>query len=62
MPAKNTNKSLDTNTEAKIKTAARNVFHKKGFAGTRTRDIAKEANMNLALLNYYFKSKENFLS
>ncbi len=42
----------------RLKTAARIVFHKKGFAGTRTRDIAKEANMNLALLNYYFRSKE----
>jgi len=58
MSDKNTRKSLDTNTESKIKSAARIVFHKKGFAGTRTRDIAKEANMNLALLNYYFKSKE----
>lgn len=58
MPAKNMTKPLDTNTETKIKTAARVVFHKKGFAAARTRDIAKQANMNLALLNYYFKSKE----
>ena len=58
MAAKNAKKSLDTTTEAKIKAAARVVFHKKGFAGTRTRDIAKEADMNLALLNYYFHSKE----
>src|SRR5918993_746910 len=57
MPAKNARKTLDSNTESKIKAAARTVFHQKGFAGTRTRDIAKEANMNLALLNYYFKSK-----
>ncbi len=33
------------------------VFHKKGFAATRTRDIAEEAGINLALLNYYFRSK-----
>ncbi|NCP83621.1 MAG: TetR/AcrR family transcriptional regulator, partial [Bacteroidetes bacterium] len=32
--------------------------HKKGFAATRTRDIAEEAGINLALLNYYFRSKE----
>jgi AcrR family transcriptional regulator len=51
-------KTRDTNAEAKILAAARVVFHKKGYAGTRTRDIAKEANMNLALLNYYFESKE----
>jgi len=48
----------DINTEEKIKAAARNVFHKKGFAATRTRDIAEEANINLALLNYYFRSKQ----
>lgn len=58
MRAKNTTKSPVTNTETKILVAARAVFHKKGFAGTRTRDIAKEAGMNLALLNYYFDSKE----
>jgi AcrR family transcriptional regulator len=58
MRAKNTRKSPDANTESKIKAAARTVFHTKGFAATRTRDIAKEADMNLALLNYYFKSKQ----
>jgi len=58
MPAKSKSKPPDPNTEAMIKTAARAVFHRKGFAATRTRDIAEEANMNLALLNYYFKSKK----
>ena len=48
----------DSTTEAKIKNAARIVFHKKGFAATRTRDIAEEAGINLALLNYYFRSKQ----
>jgi AcrR family transcriptional regulator len=57
MRAKKVKKTPDTNTETKILTAARTVFHKKGFAATRTRDIAKEADMNLALLNYYFRSK-----
>jgi len=51
-------KTLDTTTEEKIKAAARVVFHKKGYAATRTRDIAEEAGINLALLNYYFRSKE----
>jgi len=51
-------KTLDTTTEEKIKVAARVVFHKKGYAATRTRDIAEEAGINLALLNYYFRSKE----
>lgn len=48
----------DLSTEEKIKEAARVVFHRKGFAATRTRDIAEEAGINLALLNYYFRSKE----
>ena len=30
-------------TEERIKAAARKVFHQKGYAGTRTRDIAEEA-------------------
>jgi AcrR family transcriptional regulator len=51
-------KKIDTSTEEKIKEAARVVFHKKGYAATRTRDIAEEADINLALLNYYFRSKE----
>jgi AcrR family transcriptional regulator len=44
--------------EEKIKEAARLVFTKKGYAATRTRDIAEASGVNLALLNYYFKSKE----
>ncbi len=51
-------KKLDTTTEEKIKNAARIVFYRKGFAATRTRDIAEEAGINLALLNYYFRSKQ----
>ncbi|WP_353126203.1 TetR/AcrR family transcriptional regulator [Parapedobacter pyrenivorans] len=48
----------DLSTEEKIKEAARKVFTQKGYAATRTRDIAEEAGINLALLNYYFRSKE----
>jgi AcrR family transcriptional regulator len=50
--------SSDTSTEEKIKIAASKVFLKKGYSATRTRDIAEEAGINLALLNYYFRSKE----
>ena len=53
-----TKPAADPSTEEKIKIAARSVFHKKGYAATRTRDIAEEAGINLALLNYYFRSKE----
>lgn len=45
-------------TEEKIKEAARRVFTLKGFSATRTRDIAEESGYNLALINYYFRSKE----
>jgi AcrR family transcriptional regulator len=48
----------DLSTEEKIKEAARQVFTRKGYAATRTRDIAEEAGINLALLNYYFRSKQ----
>ena len=58
MAKKKEAKALDTTTEEKIKSAARVAFHKKGYAATRTRDIAEEADINLALLNYYFRSKE----
>jgi AcrR family transcriptional regulator len=54
--APETDKNLST--EQRIKEAASIVFHKKGYAATRTRDIAEEAGINLALLNYYFRSKE----
>jgi len=53
-----TKKNKDASTEEKIIEAARKVFTLKGYAATRTRDIAKEAGLNLALLNYYFRSKE----
>lgn len=49
---------INLSTQEKIKDAARKVFLRKGYAATRTRDIAEEAGMNLALLNYYFRSKE----
>jgi AcrR family transcriptional regulator len=52
----------DDSAEEKIKEAARVVFTQKGYAATRTRDIAEAAGINLALLNYYFRSKENLFS
>ncbi|MDA3883872.1 MAG: TetR/AcrR family transcriptional regulator [Bacteroidales bacterium] len=51
-------KQIELKTEEKIKEAARTMFLKKGFAATKTRDIAEESGINLALLNYYFRSKE----
>lgn len=45
-------------TELIIKEAAKKIFQSKGYAATKTRDIAEEAGINLALLNYYFRSKK----
>jgi len=45
--------------EKDIINAARKIFYNKGFKETTMRDIAAEANTNLALVNYYFRSKEN---
>ena len=50
--------TTELSTGDKILLAASNVFTEKGFSGTRTRDIAEEAGINLALLNYYFRTKE----
>ena len=46
-------------TEEKIKQTALELFLEKGFERTSIRDIAAKANINIALLNYHFKSKEN---
>jgi len=46
-------------TEIRILEAAKRVFHRKGFDGTRMQEIADEAGINKALLHYYFRSKEN---
>jgi AcrR family transcriptional regulator len=62
MKAEKSKLAGDTSTEQKIKNAAQIVFHKKGFAASRTRDIAEEAGINLALLNYYFRSKEKLFN
>jgi AcrR family transcriptional regulator len=54
----NENQEINISTEEKIKEAAKKVFTTKGYAATRTRDIAEESGYNLALINYYFRSKE----
>lgn len=48
----------DVSTEEKIKQAARKLFTERGFDAVKTRDIAEEAGLNQALLNYYFRSKQ----
>lgn len=48
----------DQSTEEKIKDAAKKVFLEKGFGSATTRDIANRSETNIALVNYYFRSKE----
>lgn len=43
-----------------IKTAER-LFSSKGFDGTSVRDIADEAGVNIAMISYYFGSKEKLM-
>ena len=45
-------------TEEKILIAARDVFIQKGFAGARMQEIADAAEINKAMLHYYYRSKE----
>lgn len=51
------NKSIGT--EESILNAAKLVFHRKGYEGTRMQEIADEAGINKSLLHYYFRNKEN---
>ncbi len=50
---------MEKSTKDKILEAANVLFAKNGFGGTSIRDIASEANVNLAAINYHFRNKEN---
>ncbi|WP_116126344.1 TetR/AcrR family transcriptional regulator [Lewinella sp. IMCC34183] len=50
--------NLSVSTEEKIRLAALRVFMQKGYDGTRTRDIAEVAGINVATLHYYHRKKE----
>mgnify|MGYP000223763063 CR=1 FL=1 len=45
----------------RIINASKQLFSQKGYDATRVNDIAKAANVNKALIYYYFKSKEDIL-
>ena len=46
-------------TEERIMEAAVKVFTAKGMAGARMQDIADEANVNKAMVHYYYRSKQH---
>lgn len=44
--------------EENLLRSAEILFAEKGFAGTSTREISKEADVNISMISYYFGSKE----
>ena len=53
---------MDINDKQKeILLVAEDLFAKNGFDGTSVRDIAQKASINVAMINYYFGSKEKLL-
>nr|WP_315252656.1 TetR family transcriptional regulator [uncultured Flavobacterium sp.] len=47
--------------QIQILEVAQTLFAEKGFDGTSIRDISKEAKINVAMVSYYFGSKEKLL-
>ncbi|MBC5841075.1 TetR/AcrR family transcriptional regulator [Flavobacterium sp. F-380] len=53
--------SLFTDKQIHILQVAESLFAEKGFDATSIRNIAKEAKINIAMVSYYFGSKERML-
>ncbi len=51
-------KTKDETTEEQILEAAKSVFQSKGMDGARMQEIADKANINKAMLHYYYRNKE----
>ena len=47
--------------QVKIMETAEELFAEKGFSGTSVRDISEAADINVAMISYYFGSKEKML-
>jgi len=47
--------------QIQILESAERLFADKGFDGTSVREIAKDSNVNLAMISYYFGSKEKLM-
>ncbi|MFT3682632.1 MAG: TetR/AcrR family transcriptional regulator [Ferruginibacter sp.] len=47
--------------QTQIIETAEKLFARKGFDGTSVRDIAEEAGINVAMISYYFGSKEKLM-
>ena len=57
MGGKTASKAVNADVREKIIRVSRELFIKKGFKGTTIRDIAAAAGVNVAMVNYYFQSK-----
>lgn len=51
-----------TDKQIKILDVAEELIAQKGFDGTSVRDICSKANINVAMISYYFGSKEKMMS
>jgi len=51
-------KADDSKVRARILASAEKLFAARGYAGTAVRDIARDADVNGAMIHYYFGSKE----
>lgn len=59
MDQKHKKTSDDSDPRDRILACAKSEFAQHGFEGARMADIAKKAQVNKALIHYYFKSKES---
>jgi TetR/AcrR family transcriptional regulator len=50
--------NMDTDSKQRILDTARKHFVQKGFAATRTKEIAEETGFTKAMLHYYFRTKD----
>lgn len=49
-------------TKHKLLSFSKKLFYEKGYTSTSCKNICEEANLNLGLIPYYFKSKKNIAS
>ena len=49
---------MDKDAQKRLINSARDLFYQKGYSGTSVREISRNANVTLALLHYYYRTKE----
>jgi len=61
MPVKVNRKHAGVASRERIVSAAVHLFARQGYAGTGLRELARSADVNLAMVNYFFGSKKGLL-